>query len=232
MCPARLILLPPGSRDRLSGERVAAVYATRDAEALATQLAEELGVRLTLLPEHGEAEEVVRGIADEHRGETVVVIAPGLELGIALPAVIEHEGDGWTVEPSPKAYLIELFDLIDAHLRSGGDVLELGTGQEAAELERRGHRVRRTDALTDDFGGPYDLVFADAVFLDLTPEQLATVFRNAHASARLLAFTTNKGDEGDTQYRDLLEQCGWTVLAWQHGQATPGGWYYVLARRT
>lgn len=110
-------------------------------------------------------------------------------------------------------------------------MLELGSdsGRDAAELERRGHRVRRTDALTDDFGGPYDLVFADAVFLDFTPDQLATVFRKAHASARLLAFTTS---EGETQYRDLLEQSGWTVLAWQHGQATRGGWYYVLARRT
>lgn len=116
MCPARLILLPPGSRDRLAGERVAAVYATPDAEVPAGQLAEELGVRLTLLPASVEAEETVRGVADEHRGETVVVIAPGLELGIDVPAVIEHEGDGWTVVPSPKAYLIELFDLIDAHL--------------------------------------------------------------------------------------------------------------------
>lgn len=96
MCPACLILLPPGSRARLAGERVAAVYATPDAEAPATELAEELGVRLTLLPEPTEAEEVVRGIADAHRGETVVVIAPGLELGIEVPAVIEHEGDGWT----------------------------------------------------------------------------------------------------------------------------------------
>ncbi|MEU4395542.1 class I SAM-dependent methyltransferase [Kribbella sp. NPDC023855] len=294
MCPARLILLPPGSRDRLAGERVAAVYATPEAEQPAAQLAEDLGVRLTLLPEPIEAEEVVRGVADEHRGETVVVIAPGLELGIEVPAVIEHEGDGWTVLPSPNevtlatyeeaaerfrdsipqtpnAYLIELFDLIDAHLRSGGDVLELGsgTGQDAAELERRGHRVRRTDAasafvemmrkdgypadrlnaLTDDFGGPYDLVFADAVFLHFTPDQLATVLLKAHESARLLAFTTSEGegDEWSTRHldlprhftswqeqplRDLLKHCGWTVLAWQHGQSTSSGWYYVLAHRT
>jgi SAM-dependent methyltransferase len=224
----------------------------------------------------------------------VVVIAPELDLGLTLPAVIEHEGDGWTVQPSPNevtlatyeraaeqfrdsipsgpnALLIELFDLIDAHLPDGGDVLELGsgTGRDAVELERRGHRVRRTDAagsfvdmiradghevdrlnaLTDDFGGPYDLVFADAVFLHFTPEQLATVLRKAHVAAGLLAFTTSEGDgdEWSTRYldlprhftswreqplRDLLATAGWTVLAWQRGQSTRSGWYYVLARRT
>jgi SAM-dependent methyltransferase len=302
MCPARLILLPPGSRERLTGERIAAVYTTPAAEAPATQLAEELGAPLTLLPaltdptqaEPRPVEAIVRGIADQHRGETVVVIAPDLDLGLELPAVIEHEGDGWTVQPSPNeitlatyeqaadqfrasipttpnAFLIELFDLIDAHLPAGGHVLELGsgTGRDAVDLEQRGHRVRRTDAatsfvdmiradgyeadqlnaLTDDFGGPYDLVFADAVFLHFTPTQLATVLRKAHAAAGLLAFTTSEGDgdEWSNRYLDLprhftswqeqplrtlLATTGWTVLAWQRGQATRSGWYYVLARRT
>ena len=49
------------------------------------------------------AERVVREIADEHRGETVVVIAPDLDLGLDLPAVIEHQGDGWIVLPSAPA---------------------------------------------------------------------------------------------------------------------------------
>ncbi|GAA1595551.1 hypothetical protein GCM10009789_56930 [Kribbella sancticallisti] len=296
MCPARLVLLPPGSRERLAGERVAQVYATPGAEEPAAGLAEELGVRLTVVPElsHAEAESVVREIADQHRGETVVVVAPELDLGITLPAVIEHEGDGWSLEPSPNevtlasyeqaaerfrdslrrtpnAYMIELFDLIDAHLRDGGSVLELGsgTGEDAVELERRGHRVRRTDAagsfvemiradghdadrlnaLTDDFGGPYDLVFADAVFVHFTPAQLATVLRKSHQAAQLLAFTTREG-EGDEwsnrhldlprhftlweeqSLRELLAACGWTVLAWQRGQTPIGGWFYVLARRT
>lgn len=316
MCPARLILLPPGSRDRLTGERVARVYASPAVEEAAARLAQEVGAGLTLLPEleptgpeQGStsqagteqggtqtvrAETVVREIADQHRGETVVVIAPRLDLGITLPAVIEHEGGGWIVKPSPNevtlatyeeaaerfrdsiprgqnAFLIELFDLIDAHLRTGGSVLELGsgTGRDAVELERRGHRVRRTDAarsfvdmiradgyeadqlnaLTDDFGGPYDLIFADAVFMHFTPDQLAAVLRKARAAAELLAFTTSEGDgdEWSTRYldlprhftmwqeqplRDLLAQCGWAVLAWQRGQATRGGWYYVLAHRT
>ena len=93
MCPARLILLPPGSRDRLTGERIAQVYATPAAEEAAAQLAEELSAGLTVVQELSDA--AVQEIADQHRGETVVLVAP--ELGIELPAVIEHEGDGWTV---------------------------------------------------------------------------------------------------------------------------------------
>jgi hypothetical protein len=108
MCPARLILLPPGSRERLAGERIAGVYATPAAEAPATHLADELGAPLTLLPapanpsqaDRRPAEAIVQEIADQHRGETVVVIAPDLDLGLLLPAVIEHEGDGWTVLPA------------------------------------------------------------------------------------------------------------------------------------
>jgi SAM-dependent methyltransferase len=297
MCPARLILLPPGSRERLAGERIARVYSSPAAEEPAAGLAAELGAGLTVMAEleSAAADEVVRDIADQHRGETVVVVAPGLDLGIALPAVIEHEGDGWTVQPSPNEVtlasyeeaaekfresiprgpnpsLIELFDLIDAHLPAGGSVLELGSGsgRDAVELEQRGHRVRRTDApgsfvdmiradgyqadrlnaLTDDFGGPYDLVFADAVFLHFTRDQLAAVLRKAREAAALLAFTTREGegDKWSRRYldlprhftlwqeqalRDLLAECGWSVLAWQRGESTAGGgWFYILAHRT
>ncbi|MFI5713744.1 hypothetical protein [Kribbella sp. NPDC051620] len=109
MCPARLILLPSGSRERLAGERIAAVYATPAVAEPAAALADDLGVSLTVLrPQHlaqadatqaeqWPVEDVLRGIADQHRGETVVVIAPELDLSIDVPAVIEHEGDGWYV---------------------------------------------------------------------------------------------------------------------------------------
>lgn len=346
ICPARLILLPPGTHADLTGERIAAVYAipavpaTKHpatpaarppadpaapgvepsaaaehpatsaieppgdlaAGAFAAQLAEEFGLRVTAFPaladlgraEGWPVEAVLREIADQHRGETVVVIAPGVDFGISLPAVIEHEGDGWTVLPSPNEItlatyeqaaerfresipsapndrLADLFDLIDGRLPAGGDILELGsgTGRDAIEFEQRGHRVRRTDAahsflemiradghpvghlnaLTDDFGGPYDLVFADAVFLHFTPDQLATVLRKAHAAAGLLAFTTSEGDGSEWSnrfldlprhfthwqeqpLRDLLAATGWAVLSWQRAQAKRSGWYYVLAQRT
>ncbi|WP_132300800.1 bifunctional 2-polyprenyl-6-hydroxyphenol methylase/3-demethylubiquinol 3-O-methyltransferase UbiG [Kribbella sp. VKM Ac-2568] len=293
MCPARLIVLPPAYRGSLTGERIARVYAGPGAEEPAGLLAENLGVQLVGLPS-GPGDEVLREIADQHRGETVAVIAPTLDLPIALPAgrvVIEHDGDGWSILPSanevtlaayeqaadrfresiprdPNGPLLELLDLAGDRLRPGATVLELGsgTGRDAVELEERGYRVRRTDAawsfvemmradgfeadqlnaLVDDFGGPYDVVFADAVFLHFDPDQLAVVLRKAREAAGLLAFTTREGDgdEWSNRYldlprhftmwqeeplRQLLTDTGWTVLHLERHQSRVGGWFYVLA---
>lgn len=99
-----------------------------------------------------------------------------------------------------------------------GAVLEIGsaTGRDARALERLGRQVRRTDAtqafidmlradghdatrlnaLTDDLGGPYAAVLADAVFLHFTPDQLRSVLakvRAALAPGGVLAFTVKEG---------------------------------------
>jgi SAM-dependent methyltransferase len=298
MCPARLVLLPAGSTawvDGLTGERIAAVYTGPPVFEGAEQLAERLGVRLTVLDQPVRRDAELQEIADQHRGETVVVLAPELDVGLTLPAIVEHTGDGWTRvsvtgpganevtvdtyeqmaerfrESIPREPNENLISLVDEALPSGGFILELGsaTGRDAAELERRGHRVRRTDvagafvemlradgfeadrlnALTDDFGGPYDLVFADAVFLHFDPDQLATVLGKAAEAAPLLAFSTREGSgaEWSTRYldlprhftlwqeqplRDLLERTGWNVLRLNRGQTRAGGWFHILARRS
>jgi hypothetical protein len=95
ICPARLILLAPGSRAFLTGERIAGVYATPAAEEPAAALAREVDSRLSLLPELTERQ--LQEIADQHRGETVVLVGP--DLGFELPVVIEHEGDAWHLVP-------------------------------------------------------------------------------------------------------------------------------------
>lgn len=299
MCPARLILLDGASGADLAGERIAQVYACTAATEPAGRLADDLGVRLTVVPELAHEDSVrradaaLREIADQHRGETVVVVAPGLDLGIGSPqakVVIEHSGDGWSVLPGdnevtlatyeqaaerfresiprePNTTLIELFDHL---LEPGSTVLEIGsgTGRDAAELERRGYRVRRTDAagsfvemiradgfeaerlnaLTDDFGGPYDLVFADAVFLHFDRAQLRTVLLKANKAAGLLAFTTREGDgaEWSNRYLDLprhitrwreeplralLAETGWSIDHLERGKTKVGSWFYILARR-
>lgn len=114
MCPARLVILPVGSSDDLAGERIAQVYASPAVADDAAALGERLGARLTVVPgleaAAGESEAdalrrseaVLQEIADQHRGESVVVVAAGLSLGFALPSahvVLSHSGDGWTVEP-------------------------------------------------------------------------------------------------------------------------------------
>lgn len=101
----------------------------------------------------------------------------------------------------------------------GGHVLELGSGPgtDADHLEARGIRVERTDATTafverlrarghsarlldarvDDYGGPFDGVYADAVLLHLSPEQLEQALLTARRSTRpggVLALTLKEGD--------------------------------------
>jgi SAM-dependent methyltransferase len=290
MCPARILLPLPGTPPQVfAGERITAVYAVSSAGG--SELAAELGVAMTVVDDPvGQLQE----ISDGHRGETVVLL--GADLGVRLPAVVEHTGDGWTSVVAdgllraanaitvqtyeqradtfrasiPRDPNDNLISLVDQALPAGGTLLELGsgTGRDAAELERRGHQVRRTDAtvafvemmradgfkadllnaLTDDYGGPYDLVFADAVFLHFTAEQLAHVLTRCFDAARLLAFTTREGEgiEWSNRFLDLprqftlweegplralLSDTGWHVQQLQRGETRAGGWFHVLAGR-
>ncbi|MFI5698087.1 class I SAM-dependent methyltransferase [Kribbella sp. NPDC051586] len=289
MCPARILLLPGDVQEAAVGERVAQVYAGTFEAAAGSRLAERLGARLTVVPEltqHPDQE--LQSIADLHRGETVVVL--GVDLGLKLPAVVEHTGDGWTRVPTdnevtlsayeqapekfrdsiPTAPNDELIDLLAERVGPGARVLEIGsgTGRDAVELERRGFVVRRTDAtqafiemmradghavdrlnaLTDDFGGPYDAVFADAVFLHFNRPDLAQVLRKAARAATVLAFSTRegKGEEWSDRnldlprhfvmwqedaLRELLTSTGWSVQKLDRGEGKFGMWFLVLATR-
>ncbi len=115
--------------------------------------------------------------------------------------------------------LLEWMDRLAERLGEGARVLEIGsaTGRDAEHLERRGLRVRRTDAteafvselrsrgldaerlnvLTDDLRGPWDCIYANAVFLHLSPEQLERVLARTAAAVSpggVLAFTVKEGD--------------------------------------
>ncbi|GAA1693390.1 hypothetical protein GCM10009745_43630 [Kribbella yunnanensis] len=300
MCPARILLLPGDGDDAAVGERIAQVYAgTFDASA-GSRLAERLGVQLTVLPDlvrRPDAE--LQAIADLHRGETVVVL--GVDLGLKLPAVVEHTGDGWIRVPTDNELTLatyeqaadkfrasiptepnhDLIDLLADAVAPGARVLELGsgTGCDAVELERRGFAVRRTDAteafldmmradghqadhlnaLTDDFGGQYDAVFADAVFLHFDRSQLTGVLRKAVRAAPVLAFSTKEGSGAEWSdrhldlprhfvlwqeqpLRDLLTSTGWTVRNLIRSEPpapikprlpdSAVGWFQILAVRT
>ncbi len=110
-------------------------------------------------------------------------------------------------------------DAAVAEMPSNGSVLELGSafGRDAAYLESLGCQVDRTDAtegfvkllqklghtarvlnaLSDDYGGPYGMIFADAVLLHFTPVETATVLNKAYESLSqdgILAFTVKKGN--------------------------------------
>jgi SAM-dependent methyltransferase len=289
MCPARILLLPGDAQDPVVGDRIAQVYAGPFEAAAGTRLAEGLGVRLTVVPELAQRpDEELQAIADLHRGETVVVL--GADLGLKLPAIVEHTGDGWTRVPTdnevtlatyeqasekfresiPKEPNELLIDLLAEGVAPGARVLELGsgTGRDALELERRGFVVRRTDAtqaflemmradgydadrlnaITDEFGGPYDAVFADAVFLHFDRAQLAGVLRKAVRAAPVIAFATRegKGEEWSNRnldlprhfvmwqeepLRELLTATGWKVEQVRRSESRIGFWFSVLASR-
>jgi len=124
--------------------------------------------------------------------------------------------------------------LVDDLLRltaPGADVLELGSGpgRDAAALEaaglrvdrtdgtqafvdlqrRAGHRARVLDVHADDFGGPFDAVFANAVLLHVGRDRLAGVLGVARAATRpggvlTASFKKGSGAGWSTQKLDSL----------------------------
>jgi len=300
-CPTRLVLLgqtpdPTALAAVLVDRRIAKVYSTAASLPAAEVIAGCLGAPVGLL--HSESTAELSGIADLHRGETVVLLADGAGLGMQPGPggqfEFEHDGSGWSRVPTPDPNAVTLatyeraadrfresirqippreshplLELAAKAVAPGSTVLELGscTGDDALLLEAEGYRVRRSDgaaafvemmradgqeadllnALTDDFGGPYDLVFADAVFLHFDSDQLAIVLRKAAGVARWLVFSLREGDGAlwstrhldlprhitlwrEPALRDLLTDCGWTVLEVERGETPVGPWMFVLAR--
>lgn len=132
-------------------------------------------------------------------------------------------------------------DWIDAtltYLPVNAEIIEIGSGfgRDANYIESSGFKVQRTDAteafviflqsqghfahrfniLTEAFPGQYDLIFANAVFLHFTPQEIEKAFSKIHAALRergILAFSVKKG-EGEEWTNAKLGQpryfCYWT----------------------
>jgi len=110
-------------------------------------------------------------------------------------------------------------DQILALLPSNAQIIEIGSGfgRDANYIESFGFKIERTDAtesfviflqkqgnsahkfniLTDAFYAQYDLVFANAVFLHFTPEELELALIKVHNALKnngILAFSVKKGE--------------------------------------
>lgn len=99
-CPARLVLIR--DLERLNRQQVVKVYSSSAPDAPAETLAARLGAPLGVVPELGDADPggALREIADQHRGETVLVLADPTALGLTTdPAEIEHDGTAWWRAP-------------------------------------------------------------------------------------------------------------------------------------
>ncbi|WP_188894699.1 NUDIX domain-containing protein [Microlunatus endophyticus] len=154
-----------------------------------------------------------------------------------------------------------------------GRVLEVGSGPgwDAAHLEDLGLTVQRTDITpafvemmraeghdaylldvrSDDLGGPWDGVLANAVLLHLNRAEFTVVLQRIAVAVRdggIFAFTLKEGD-GDSWSEDKLgsprwfvywrepavraelRAAGWTVISVDHHTGTRGDWLHILARR-
>ncbi len=171
----------------------------------------------------------------------------------------------------PSEAVVRFYDAL-AELVGGGRALEVGSGpgRAAAYLGERGVPVERTDATaafvemqrsaghparlldvrTDDLGGPYAAVLADAVLLHLDRAQFAEVLikaRNAVDDQGILALTLKEGDGAgwttaklgkprhytywrEPGLRDVLIRTGWSVISLDHVHGRVDPWLYLLAR--
>ena len=167
----------------------------------------------------------------------------------------------------------DLIELVTAYAPEGASVLEIGSGPgfDAAVLEERGFRVRRTDATaafvemlqaqghqadlldvrTDDIGGRYDVVFAQAVLLHIDRAELAGVLARLSAPVRpggLLAISLKEGDGEEWSshkvelprhfvfwreepLRAVLAEAGWEPVVVDHLSTPHGPWLVSLSRR-
>lgn len=175
--------------------------------------------------------------------------------------------------PAPVAAYQEFLSSVVALLPPNPEMLELGSGpgHDALFFEANGVRVQRTDGVkafverlrssghqaelldltTDEFGGPYDIVFANAVLLHLTPLQLDDALAKATRAVGptgFLAFTLKEGDgeAWTTEKIDLpryftywrepairtrLTAIGWKPLSVQHVQGRIEPWLYLVCQR-
>jgi chorismate mutase/GNAT superfamily N-acetyltransferase len=149
------------------------------------------------------------------------VISASLDAHATAATVAAYQADADRYAAAARPLTPDMLRLLDdfvALLPADALVLEVGSGsgRDAAALEERGARVRRSDITPafvdrlrtqgydatrldpgrDDLGGPYDGVYASAVLLHLPREECVRVLRRLRAATRdggVLAVTLKEG---------------------------------------
>lgn len=176
-------------------------------------------------------------------------------------------------EPAPTpAELLAFLGVLVTLVPTGGSVLEIGsaTGRDATILEARGLRVSRTDAtqafvdrlraqgltaavlnvITDELGGPWDAIYANAVFLHLNLTELSHVLVKTAAAVvpgGALAFTLKEGDGAawttvkldqpryftywrEEGLRSLIDGTPWEVVSIDRVVGSSDEWLFCICR--
>lgn len=169
---------------------------------------------------------------------------------------------GEAVAGLPKtAHILELgsaFGRDAAYLQGLGYSVECTDAVKAfvALLQEKRFNARRLNAITDELGGPYDLILANAVLLHFTRTETTQVLKKVYAALAkqgTFAFSLKQGDGEnwsdeklgapryfcfwtEDQIRQLLEQIGFQDI--RNIQETSGGeakasaaWIRIIAKK-
>lgn len=162
-----------------------------------------------------------------------------------------------------------------AMVPNGCNVLEIGSahGRDADYIESKGFIVDRTDAvnsfvrymrrngkearllnaLIDDFGTSYDMIYANAVLLHFTPERSHGVIQKAFNSLKrsgVFAFSVKIGDGSEwsnsklnapryftywneKDLREVIEKTDFKIVFWEEGSTghDNSDWYHVILKK-
>jgi SAM-dependent methyltransferase len=187
-------------------------------------------------------------------------------------ATYQASADRYIERTMPAAPALRGFLDRFAGMAGSGLVLEIGSGPgwDADYLEQHGVRVTRSDATpafvarlraaghdarlldvrSDDLGGPYDGVLANAVLLHLSREQFRAAMhrlRQAVAGGGLLAVTLKEGDGEqwstaklglprhftywhEAALHRVLRDTGWNITFLEHVPGRTDRWLHLIAR--
>lgn len=119
-------------------------------------------------------------------------------------------------------------------------------------MNSKGHKAYLLNALTDDYGGPFDMVYANAVLLHFSAQQCVNVLERVRHSLKpngIFSFSVKIGDGSKWSHsklkdprffrywqeqplRDLLTKCQYEVIYWHEDQTghDNSNWYHVIAK--
>ena len=119
-------------------------------------------------------------------------------------------------------------------------------------LREQGHDAKVLNVLTDELGGPHDLVIANAVFLHFKSAELKAVLKKIYASLQpggTLAFTVKKGTGSGWSaekmngprffcywqaqpLRKVVADTGFTNIELAEAKTTNANWLQIIARKS
>ncbi len=119
-------------------------------------------------------------------------------------------------------------------------------------MRSKGHEARLLNALPDDYGDPYEMIYANAVLLHFTQDECIEVFKRSRKSLTpngLFAFSVKVGEGSgwsnkklndprffsywhEKPLKELLKGKNFKIVYWNEAASghDNGNWYHVVAQ--